>query len=534
MIDHPLLLTLPVWIPLFIAVVLPFVAARWVRPLVLAVAVLALVCGGLVHLSFWLVPGVDERHLSEVILHAGWGVAWRLAAGPIAAPLLALTGLIATIAVGSAWSLLAPSTTPNQHAVERLPQPRLCGVLLCLLFAGMWGVFAARDGILLYTFWELLLIPMFLLIAVFGAEQRRYAAIKFALMSFAGSLLLLAGLLLLWSAIPLAGLTVRAADGVVHVVHRTFDLRELPLLWRHWTTITVAGCRLDNLAFACMATAFLVKLPALPFHTWLPHAHVQAPTAISVVLAGVLLKLGSYGLLAVAVPLCPTAAVAWGPLLAWIGVAGLLWAAVVALAQVDLKRLVAYSSISHMGWVLIGIGSGTAAGLSGAAVQGITHGIGAAALFLLVGVVYDRAHHRRIDDFGGLWQPMPVFGAVAIITFLAAAGVPGLAGFPGEWLAFLGAVQGEGTAWIAAMSVISLVLGAAYMLWALKRLCFGPVNPARAADADLDGRERWLLLPLAGLLIIVGVVPSLITRVTDPGVMALVHRLAEAKGGPWP
>ncbi len=538
------MLTALILVPVFAAAFLWLVPAERVRVVALLGTLASLLLGVVIYAGFFSAPGAGWRHAVSIPL--GAGVAWDLGVDGLSAGLIALSGLISVLAVLSSWHV--------KHRVHAYFS------LLLVLCAAMTGVFVARDWIVFFIAWEAMLVPMFLLIAIWGGEQRRYAAVKFLVYTMAGSVLLLAVPLLLWWATPAGGVVLPAEQRMIAeasnpeleqrlvgrshpgagslyelrvVVPRSFRMDHHRLLWHHWTTKQVLGLPLATVAFWCLFLAFAVKVPLLPFHTWLPHAHVQAPTAISVILAGVLLKLGVYGFLRLAWPLFPVVAHQAGPLLAGLGVAGIVYAAWVALMQTDLKRLVAYASVSHMGFCLLGLASLTHAGVSGSVVQMLTHGLGSGMLFLLVGVLYDRCHHRRIDGFGGLAAPMPLFAGLLTLGCLAGAGLPMLAGFPGELLALLGAWQaGDQFRWMALLAATSVVLSAAYLLWMLKRVAFGPVTvPAYANLPDVDGRERLMLLPLAGLIILVGVWPRLITDVSDPAVAELVRHAHAAVGG---
>jgi NADH-quinone oxidoreductase subunit M len=494
-------------------------------------------------------PGADYRWGEYAVWNADWGVAWNLGIDGLGAALLALSGLIGLIATISAWN-------EDRH-------PRAYHACVLLLLCGIDLVFATHDLLLFYIGWELVLVPMWLLIGIWGGAQRRYAALKFFIVTLAGSVLMLAAILGMWVrtpaggrvvAVPQAEIAAYSTDGgaTVHglavqrgldpdakatvVVPRGFDLRHLKLQWQSWEDERFAGLSLAAFAFVAFALAFAVKVPLLPLHTWLPHAHVQAPTAISVILAGVLLKLGVYGFARIAWPLFPVQAQAWAPTLAGIGTAGILWAAWVALAQNDLKRLVAYSSVSHMGYCLLGLACGSVTGITGGLVQAITHGIGSALLFLLVGVIYDRAHHRRIDGFGGLAGPMPLYAAVLLVGCLAAAGLPGLAGFPGELLAVLGAFaagrDADGGWWyqgLAVLACLAVILSAAYLLLVVKRVAYGPIrDPEHTNYPDLTLRELCAIAPLVCLTVALGLVPQPLISALRPAAEALAAHMAGA------
>lgn len=430
------------------------------------------------------------------------GAAWTVGVDGIGAAMLALTGLVVAVATLSAWR-------EERH-------PGAYHALVCLLTAAVATVFVTLDLLVFYIAWEAMLVPMLALIGLWGGEQRRYAALKFFLFTLAGSVLMLALVIALWAVQP-------EAD-------RSFDLRHLAAHWRLWESSRFLGLDLAAFGFLAVLLAALVKVPAVPLHTWLPHAHVQAPTAISVILAGILLKLGVYALYRLAWPLFPLQALGWGWLVGALGVAGILWAAWVALGQQDLKRLVAYASVSHMGFCLLGLAGLSAAGVTGGMVQAVTHGLGSPLLFLLVGVVYDRAHHRLVDGFGGLARPMPRFAWVLLIACLSGAGLPGLAGFPGEALVLFGSyISGGFWAWFGVLATLSVVLSAAYLLWMAKRVAYGPLrHPEQAEFPDLDRRELAAVLPLVALLVLFGVWPSLLVDALRPACEALVLQVTGA------
>jgi NADH-quinone oxidoreductase subunit M len=319
-------------------------------------------------------------------------------------------------------------------------------------------------------------------------------------------------------------------------VPRSFDMLHHALLWEHWTKVSLLGAPLAVVGFAFLFLAFAIKVPIVPLHTWLPHAHVQAPTAISVILAGILLKLGVFGFLRIAWPIFPTVAMEWGWVLGVLALVNILAGAWIALMQRDLKRLVAYASVSHMGFCLLGVVAATPLAITGSAVQAVTHGLGSAMLFLLVGVIYDRVHHRRVDGFGGLATPMPRYAGLFLFAALAAAGLPGLAGFVGEVMTILGAVQsnagtwaGHGAdafRWFGILAAGSVILSAAYLLWAYQRMFTGPVSEEHRSLPDLTVREWSALAPCAVLTLAIGVYPSLVTRVVGPGCELLAAHLA--------
>jgi NADH-quinone oxidoreductase subunit M len=387
--------------------------------------------------------------------------------------------------------------------------------LFLLLETGMMGTFVALDFFLFYVFWEVMLLPMYFLIGIWGGPRREYAAIKFFLYTLLGSVLMLVALIYLYltpspHSLDMTRLGALVADKI--------PLGTQVVLW-----------------FA-LFIGFAIKIPAFPFHTWLPDAHVEAPTAISVILAGVLLKMGTYGILRINYGILPAATLApveWlggftmaGLLLAVLGTWNIVYGALCAMAQTDLKKLVAYSSISHMGYVMLGMATFTTLGINGAVLQMFNHGTITAMLFLLVGVVYDRAHHRNIDGFGGLASIVPLYTGVTGFAFFAAMGLPGLSAFVSEVLVLLGAWAAHPGLTVVAASAV--VLTAGYMLWALQRIYLGPPNEKYAGLAEINGRELFTLAPLAVIVLVLGIYPMLVLNLQSPALVALTHRVLDA------
>src|SRR6516225_7557799 len=382
--------------------------------------------------------------------------------------------------------------------------------LLLLLDTGMMGVFVALDFFLFYIFWEVMLLPMYFLIGVWGGPRREYAAIKFFLYTLLGSVLILLAML---------GLYYYGATP-------TFDMIALAANAGHYTMT------FQRVAWIALFIGFAIKIPAFPFHTWLPDAHVEAPTAISVILAGVLLKMGTYGILRINYGILPAATLAefWGGhslafwLLAALGTWNIIYGAICAMAQQDLKKLVAYSSISHMGYVMLGMAAFTPQGMNGAVLQMFNHGTITAMLFLLVGVIYDRAHHRDINGFGGLASIMPLYTGVTGFAFFAAMGIPGLSAFISEVLVLLGAWQTYPALTVVAASAV--VLTAGYMLWALQRMYLGAPNPRYATTGwEINGRELFTLVPLAAIVLLLGVYPKAILDLQSPALIKLTDQV---------
>ena len=376
-----------------------------------------------------------------------------------------------------------------------------------MLETGMLGAFMALDLFLFYVFWELMLVPMYFIIGVWGGARRIYASLKFVLYTLTASLLMLVAILYL------VGIHAESAA-------MTFDVRQL---------YDVGLSPTEQMwLFAAFALAFAVKVPMFPLHTWLPDAHVEAPTGGSVILAGVLLKLGTYGFLRFAMPLFPVAVAAATPLFMGLAVVGILYGAAVAMVQPDLKKLVAYSSVSHLGFVVLGLFALNVTGIEGAIYQMVNHGLSTGALFLLVGMIYGRRHTRLIADFGGLWKTIPRFSAVFLVVTFSSIGLPGLNGFVGEFLILLGTFGRS--PWAAVFACGGIVLGAVYMLWMYQRVVFGPVtHDENAALTDLTRREIMVLAPVVTMIVVMGVFPTPFLRAMEPSVVALVARIEAAQ-----
>ena len=355
--------------------------------------------------------------------------------------------------------------------------------LFLLLETAMLGVFVALDFFLFYVFWEAMLVPMYFLIGIWGGPRREYAAIKFFLYTLLGSVAMLLGILALYF----------ASDP------HTFDMIELG-------KGMAFGFRFQVVVFLALFLGFAIKVPVFPFHTWLPDAHVEAPTAISVILAGVLLKMGTYGILRISYPILPEAAKWFAVPLAVLAVINIIYGALVAMAQSDLKKLVAYSSVSHMGYVLLGLAAMTPVGYNGAILQMFNHGVITGALFLLVGVLYDRAHTREINAFGGLASKLPIYTGVMSLAIFASLGLPGLAGFISEFMVFVGSYPVFKTAVI--FGVVGVVLTAGYLLWTLQRMFLGTANEKWASLTDMSLREHVTLVPLGVVMVVVGLYPK--------------------------
>ena len=414
-----------------------------------------------------------------------------------------LSALICFVAVISSWTI--------DKAVKGYFS------MLLLLNTGMMGVFVSLDFFLFYVFWEVMLLPMYFLIGIWGGPRREYAAIKFFLYTLLGSVLMLLAMIALYFSANMYIGPDGATYTVTEAIQRGMDGLEKIHTFNMLAMMDAANLDPDSLlagvnttwryiAYIALFIGFAIKVPTVPFHTWLPDAHVEAPTPISVILAGVLLKMGTYGMLRVSFPILPDAMIHYSWHLALVGVVSMVYGALVAMAQTDFKKLIAYSSISHMGVVVLGISSMNTQGMVGAVFQMFNHGTITAMLFLIVGVVYDRTHTRGLNEFGGLMNQMPRYSAVMAVAFFAALGLPGLSGFISEAFSLLGAFQTFRTLTIIAAATI--VLTAAYMLWVLQRVFLGTLPEKWRNLHDMDGREMAMLVPLAAIVIFLGIYPS--------------------------
>ncbi len=421
------------------------------------------------------------------------GANYKFGIDGISMLLILLTTLLGFISILSSWTAIK----------ERVKEYY---AFMLLLQTGMLGVFMAMDFLVFYVFWEVMLVPMYFLIGVWGGPRKLYAAIKFFLYTLAGSVLILVGILAIY-------FYQYNATGTYSFDILAFQKLGFPADLQFWV-------------FLAFFVGFAIKVPMFPFHTWLPDAHVQAPTAGSVILAGVLLKMGTYGFVRFSLPMFPDATMRFLKPMLILCLIGIIYGALVAMMQKDMKSLVAYSSVSHLGFVMLGVFAATPVALQGGILQMVNHGISTGALFLIVGIVYERRHTRLIADYGGLSHIMPMYATVFLIMTLSSIGMPGLNGFIGEFLILQGTFAAPGLWIYAALAVIGIVLGAAYMLWLYQRVMFGKLeNPLNKVLPDLNLRELATFVPLIILAFWIGIYPSFFTKYLDEPVQTIVERV---------
>ena len=467
--------------------------ARWLALIATAITFI---------LSLFVLKGFDPSNTGfQFVEDKTWilGLHYKMGVDGISILFVMLTTALMPITIAACWSVEV-----------RVKEYMIAFLLLETL---MLGVFTALDLVLFYLFFEGGLIPMFLIIGIWGGPNRIYAAFKFFLYTFLGSVLMLVALIAMYQA---AGTT-----DIPTLLKFNFAHTPITLLGMH-----LAG-GLQTLLFLAFLASFAVKMPMWPVHTWLPDAHVQAPTAGSVVLAAILLKMGGYGFLRFSLPMFPVASHLWAPFIFWLSVIAIVYTSLVALAQTDMKKLIAYSSVAHMGYVTMGTFSATQQGVDGAIFQMLSHGFISGALFLCVGVIYDRMHTREIDAYGGLVNRMPAYALVFMFFTLANVGLPGTSGFIGEFLTLMGTFQVS--TWAAAGAATGVILSAAYALWLYRRVAFGTmVKEALYTITDMDRRERMIFAPLVVMVLLLGVYPAVVTDITGPAVSALVSHVHAA------
>ena len=487
----------------------------------------------------WYDPAVAGMMLNgkdtgiQLVQHFTWikafNIEYLMGVDGLSISMVLLTGLVsfvATIASMPWWGTARYTAMAGMSGHDDGHHPRHFSVrmvpgymaMLLLLQTGMMGTFVSLDMFLFYVFWEVMLLPMYFLIGIWGGPRKEYAAIKFFLYTLVGSVLMLLAIIALYYSSHAAPL----ADGTMSSGH-TLNLLALAQQGRDGVfthAAPILGFAFTKIIFVGLFIGFAIKIPMFPFHTWLPDAHVEAPTPVSVILAGVLLKMGPYGILRFNYPLLPDATAWAASAIAAFGVINIIYAAFVCLAQTDLKKLIAYSSVSHMGFTLLGMAAMTPAGISGAVFNMFSHGIISPMLFLIAGVIYDRAHHREIARFGGLAAVMPEYSAMTGLAFFASLGLPGMCGFISEFMVLTGSFPTYML--FTAISATGVILTAAYYLWAIHRAFLGKLNPLYQGYPDLVWRERLVLYPLGAIAIVLGFYPYAILDVINKTLFGLI------------
>ncbi|MFK7857232.1 MAG: NADH-quinone oxidoreductase subunit M [Granulosicoccus sp.] len=493
------ILSLTIWLPIVAGILIIATGNSSARKFAMGASILTFL------VSLPLYFGFDTttptmQFTESVAWLPSFDINYALGVDGISMPLIVLTTMINVIVVISAWEVIKD-------------RPAIYLGAFSIMTGLMVGVFSAMDSILFYVFFEATLIPMFLIIGIWGGPNRVYATVKFFLYTFLGSVMMLIALIYMYRE--------GGSFGVLDL--HALVLNEQQQFW----------------IFLAFLAAFAVKIPMWPVHTWLPDAHVEAPTAGSAVLAAIMLKMGGYGFLRFSLPVTPDASAGMGTFMIVISLVAIVYIGFVALAQRDMKKLIAYSSISHMGFVTLGIFiafqliakgdiAGVELGLEGAMIQMISHGFISAAMFLCVGVMYDRIHSREIADYGGVINTMPIFGAFMVFFAMANAGLPGTSGFVGEFMVILASFKAN--FWIAFLAASTLILGAAYTLWMVKRVIMGPIgNDKVAALTDINKREFWMLGLLAAFVLLIGVWPNVIGHVMHASVENLVQQISTPK-----
>lgn len=424
-----------------------------------------------------------------------FGISYHMGIDGISVLLILLTTFLSPLAILSTWSAVTE---------------RVKGYMISLLFLeiGMLGVFCSLDFFLFYVFWEVMLIPMYFIIGIWGGPRRIYAAVKFFIYTMSGSVLMLIAILTLY-------FIHYNETGEYTFNILTYHEFKIPLNVQFWL-------------FLAFFLAFAIKVPMFPFHTWLPDAHVEAPTAGSVILAGVLLKMGTYGFLRFSLPIFPQASIDFIPLIFWLSVIGIIYGALVSIVQDDIKKLVAYSSVSHLGYCMLGMFALNLEGVQGSIIQMINHGLSTGALFLIVGMLYERRHTRLIAEYGGIMKVMPVFAVIFLIVIFSSMGVPGLNGFVGELLILVGAFKAN--IWFGSVATLGLVLGAVYLLWMYQRVMYGEITKKENKNLkDMHGRELAYILPIMLFIFWIGLYPKPFLDKTQASVEHLLQRVNTVK-----
>ncbi len=502
-----LLLTL--FLPLFGAIALLFYKRDGIKNIRYSALIfsLASLVGSLVLLSQFNIDDPNFQFVIDVVWVQSLDAGFRVGVDGMSMLLLMLTTFITPITIYSSF-----------YSIHKRDKEYY--VMMLLLQFGMTGVFVALDLFLFYIFWEIILIPMYFIIGVWGGKDKIYAAVKFFIFTVVGSLFMLVAII--WLGHYVGTNLLQNAQGFTSDFMKIQELApQIPLEPQKWL-------------FLAFALSFCIKVPLFPFHTWLPDAHTEAPTPGSVILAGVLLKMGTYGLIRFNLELFPQSAIEFATPMAWLAVIGIIYGALVALVQTDVKRLVAYSSVSHLGFVVLGISAMTAEGVQGAIIQMVNHGLSTGMLFLVVGMIYERRHTREISEFGGIARVMPAFSAFFGLAMLASVGLPGLNGFVGEYLTLLGAFKSPflDSYAFSIIGASGVIFAACYLLWMFQRVMYGPItNPSNQGLKDLNIKEWITLTPIIVFIVWIGVYPNTFLKISEMSTRKLVNKLELSKFG---
>ncbi|MCU0406309.1 MAG: NADH-quinone oxidoreductase subunit M [Ignavibacteriaceae bacterium] len=487
--EQSYLLTYLLAVPIIGSLLLLFInkeKAQTIKYVGLIVSLIAFIISLIIYFDFN-DQSSEFQFVHKVNWISGLNISYHVGIDGLSMLLILLTTFLTPLTLISSWSSI-------KNKIKEFT------FFMLFLELGMLGVFVSLDMFLFYVFWEAMLIPMYFIIGIWGGERRIYASIKFFIYTMTGSLLMLVAIIWLcvYSADLLGGFTTNLLD--LYKTGPTID-----------TTI-------QGFLFLAFALSFAIKVPLFPFHTWLPDAHVEAPTAGSVILAGVLLKMGTYGFMRFNLPLFPQASIDYAGLISVLAVIGIIYGALVAMVQTDMKKLVAYSSVSHLGFVMLGIFALNQEAVQGAVIQMINHGLSTGALFLLVGMIYERTHTRKIADYGGIAKIVPYFSFALLFTSLSSIGLPGLNGFVGEFLILTGAFKSTVLAswWFTVFAATGVIFAAVYLLWMYKKVAFGEVtNPEMNSVTDLNSREKLVLIPIFVFIVWIGVYPTTFLKVSD-------------------
>jgi len=497
--ENNFLISLLLLIPLiggFIVIILPKNNLNFIRYFGLFISAAAFVVSMLIFFGFNSAVS-DFQFVEKYSWIKNLNISYTVGLDGMSLLLIVLTTFITPLTLISSWSSI-------QKKVKEFT------FFMLMLEVGMLGVFASLDLFLFYIFWEAMLIPMYFIIGIWGGEKRIYATVKFFIYTMFGSLLMLVAII--W-------LAVYASSALGHF---STDLVEL------YTAAPMIATEIQNYMFLAFAFSFAIKVPLFPLHTWLPDAHVQAPTAGSVILAGVLLKMGTYGLVRFCLPLFPEASIHFAPLMSVLAIIGIIYGALVAMVQTDMKKLVAYSSVAHLGFVVLGIFAMTEESIQGAIIQMVNHGLSTGALFLLVGFIYERTHTREIADYGGIAKIVPIFSFALMFASLSSIGLPGLNGFIGEFLILLGTFKSPvlDSWWYAVFAASGVIFAAVYLLWMYQRVVFGEVKNQKLYELkDLNKREIFILVPIFVFVVWIGIYPGTFLNISKASTKKVVEQV---------